>query len=288
VQVHLQLSCTEAVILSELRDMSIQIPPLLTLVIPAFNEAARLPKSLVELQKHSSSWDFPYEVVVVVEPSSDHTLELANAAAKDFPELKVIGNSVHRGKGFAVRTGMLAGQGEMLFFTDSDLSTPLKDLDRAVALFRAQPEIDLIVGSRKHPDSQILQHQSPMRELMGNTFNRIVRALAGFKFLDTQCGFKGFRAEAAREIFERARIDGFSFDVEVLLLAEAMDFTVMEVPVHWSNSPESKVNVVGDSLRMLGDLVRVRKIVREAMSRRPFMVESGASLVGRKSRRASD
>jgi dolichyl-phosphate beta-glucosyltransferase len=268
--------------------MSIQIPPLLTLVIPAFNEAARLPKSLVELQQHSSNWDFPYEIVVVVEPSSDHTLDLASAAAKNFPELKVIGNPVHRGKGFAVRTGMLAGQGEILFFTDSDLSTPLTDLDRAVALFKAQPEIDLIVGSRKHPDSQILQHQSPMRELMGNTFNRIVRTSAGFKFLDTQCGFKGFRAEAAREIFQRAQIDGFSFDVEVLLLAEAMDFTVLEVPVHWSNSPESKVNVVGDSLKMFGDLVRVRKIVREAMNRRPFMVESGASLVGRKSRRASD
>ena len=180
--------------------MSIQIPPVLTLVIPAFNEAARLPQSLVELQTHSSGWDFPYEIIVVVEPSSDHTLELAKTAAKSFPELKVIANPVHRGKGFAVRTGMLAANGELLFFTDSDLSTPLTDLDRAVTLFKAQPDIDLIVGSRKHPDSQILQHQSPMRELMGNTFNRLVRALAGFKFLDTQCGFKGFRADAAREI----------------------------------------------------------------------------------------
>jgi dolichyl-phosphate beta-glucosyltransferase len=276
-QVRLHLSCTEAVILCELRDMSIQIPPALTLVIPAFNEAARLPKSLLELQKHSSAWDFPYEIIVVVELSSDRTLELAKAAAITFPELKVIGNTVHRGKGFAVRTGMLAGRGEMLFFTDSDLSTPLKDLDRAIALFRTQPDIDLIVGSRKHPDSQILQHQSPMRELMGNTFNRFVRAMAGFKFLDTQCGFKGFRAHAARAIFERAQIDGFSFDVEVLLLAEAMNFVVMEVPVHWSNSPESKVRVVEDSLKMLQDLFQVRKIVREAMSRSPFAVESGAS-----------
>jgi dolichyl-phosphate beta-glucosyltransferase len=276
-QVRLRLSCTEAVILCELRDMSIQIPPALTLVIPAFNEAARLPNSLVELQKHSSAWDFPYEIIVVVELSSDRTLELARTAAETFPELKVIGNTIHRGKGFAVRTGMLAGRGEMLFFTDSDLSTPLRDLDRAIALFKAQPDIDLIVGSRKHPDSQILQHQSPMRELMGNTFNRFVRALAGFKFLDTQCGFKGFRAHAAREIFERAQIDGFSFDVEVLLLAEAMNFVVMEVPVHWSNSPESKVKVVGDSLKMLGDLFRVRKIVRDAMALRPFVVESRAS-----------
>jgi dolichyl-phosphate beta-glucosyltransferase len=268
---------TEAEILCELRDMSIQIPPVLTLVIPAFNEAARLPQSLVELQRHSSGWDFPYEIIVVIEPSSDHTVELAKAAAKSFPELKVIANPVHRGKGFAVRTGMLAANGELVFFTDSDLSTPLTDLDRAVALFKAQPDIDVIVGSRKHPDSQILQHQSPMRELMGNTFNRLVRALAGFKFLDTQCGFKGFRADAAREIFERAQIDGFSFDVEVLLLAETMNFVVMEVPVHWSNSPESKVKVVGDSLKMLRDLFQVRKIVRDVMNRRPLAVESGAS-----------
>ena len=268
---------TEAEILCELRDMSIQIPPVLTLVIPAFNEAARLPQSLVELQRHSSGWDFPYEIIVVVEPGSDHTVELAKTAAKSFPELKVIANPVHRGKGFAVRTGMLAANGELVFFTDSDLSTPLTDLDRAVGLFKAQPDIDLIVGSRKHPDSQILQHQSPMRELMGNTFNRLVRALAGFKFLDTQCGFKGFRADAAREIFERAQIDGFSFDVEVLLLAEVMNFVVMEVPVHWSNSPESKVKVVGDSLKMLRDIFQVRKIVRDAMNRQPIAVESGAS-----------
>jgi dolichyl-phosphate beta-glucosyltransferase len=257
--------------------MSIQIPTVLTLVIPAFNEAARLPQSLVELQKHSAGWDFPYEIIVVVEPGSDRTLELARAAAKNFPELNVIGNPVHRGKGFAVRTGMLAGRGEMLFFTDADLSTPLTDLDRAVALFKAEPDLDLIVGSRKHPDSRILQHQSPLREEMGNTFNRLVRAMAGFKFLDTQCGFKGFRAEAAREIFERQQLDGFSFDVEVLLLAEAMSFVVLEVPVHWSNSPESKVNVVGDSLKMLRDLIRIRKMVRDALERRPFAVGSGAS-----------
>jgi dolichyl-phosphate beta-glucosyltransferase len=257
--------------------MSIQIPPLLTLVIPAFNEAARLPQSLVELKKHGDGWDFPYEILVVVEPSSDETLDLAKTAAKSFPELRVIGNSVHRGKGFAVRTGMLAGRGEMLFFTDCDLSTPLPDLDRAIALFRSESELDIIVGSRKHPDSQILQHQSAIRELMGNTFNRMVRTLAGFKFLDTQCGFKGFRAQTAREIFKRQQIDGFSFDVEVLLLAQAMGFVIIEVPVHWSNSPESKVRVVGDSLKMLGDLLRVRKIVHDALDRLPFLNQASAS-----------
>jgi len=269
----LRLDCTEAVILCELRDMSIQIQPLLTLVIPAFNEAARLPQTLVELRRHGATWDFPYEIVVVVEPSSDGTLELVEGELKTFPELKVIGNRVHRGKGFAVRTGMLAGRGELLFFTDADLSTPLADLDRAIALFRANPEVDLIVGSRKHPESQILQHQSRLREMMGNTFNRIVRQLAGFNFLDTQCGFKGFRSQAAREIFSRQQINGFSFDVEVLLLAQALDFRIFEMPVHWSNSPESKVHVVSDSLKMLADLFRVRQVVKESLQRRPVLAQ---------------
>ncbi|MBV9274432.1 MAG: glycosyltransferase family 2 protein [Verrucomicrobia bacterium] len=249
--------------------MSIQIPPLLTLVIPAFNEASRLPQTLTELTRHCAAWDFSYEIVVVVEPSSDGTLELVEKAGESFPELRVIGNRMHRGKGFAVRTGMLAGRGEMLFFTDADLSTPLADLDRALTLFRANPEIDLIVGSRKHPDSEILQHQSRVRELMGNTFNRIVRRLAGFKFLDTQCGFKGFRAHAAREIFTRQQIDGFSFDVEVLLLAQVLGLRILEIPVHWSNSPESKVHVVGDSLKMLIDLFRVRHRVKLSLERNP-------------------
>lgn len=259
--------------------MSIQIPPLLTLVIPAFNEASRLPQTLTELTRHCAAWDFAYEIVVVVEPSSDGTLDLVEKAAGSFPELRVIGNRVHRGKGFAVRTGMLAGRGEMLFFTDADLSTPLADLDRALTLFRANPEIDLIVGSRKHPDSKILQHQSRLRELMGNTFNRIVRRLAGFKFLDTQCGFKGFRAHVAREIFARQQIDGFSFDVEVLLLAQALGFRILEIPVHWSNSPESKVHVVGDSLKMLIDLFRVRQTVKESLERNPILAQTGRGRV---------
>jgi dolichyl-phosphate beta-glucosyltransferase len=252
--------------------MSIQIPPLLTLVIPAFNEAARLPQTLTELTRHCAVWDFSYEIVVVVEPSSDGTLELVRQ--RSFPELKVIGNRVHRGKGFAVRTGMLAGRGEILFFTDADLSTPLTDLDRALSLFRANPEVDLILGSRKHPESQILQHQSRLREMMGNTFNRIVRQLAGFKFLDTQCGFKGFRAHAAREIFSQQQIDGFSFDVEVLLLAQALGFRILEVPVHWSNSSESKVHVVRDSLKMLVDLFRVRQMVKQSLERSPILAQT--------------
>jgi dolichyl-phosphate beta-glucosyltransferase len=261
---------TEAVILCELRDMSTQILPHLSLVIPAYNEARRLPDTLRALKEHCSRWTFRFEVIIVVESSTDQTLAIAQAATKTFPQLKVIGNRVHRGKGFAVRSGMLASTGELVFFTDADLSTPLYEIDRALAVFESERDLQLLVGNRQHPDSEIIQHQSWMRERMGKTFNGLVRWLAGIKIRDTQCGFKGFRQTACQAIFQRQKTDGFSFDVEVLLLARALGFNVMEMPVHWSNSPDSKVRVVSDSLKMLQDVAVVRRLVRRSLEEKPY------------------
>jgi len=262
--------CTEAVILCELRDMSTQILPYLSLVIPAYNEARRLPNTLRELHDYCRRWARLFEVIIVVESSTDETLALAQAGTKTFPQLKVIGNRIHRGKGFAVRTGMLASAGELVFFTDADLSTPLYEIDRALAVFEAERDLQIIVGNRQHPDSQIICHQSWMREGMGKTFNALVRWLAGIEIRDTQCGFKGFRQAASRAIFERQRTDGFSFDVEVLLLAKALGFSVKEMPVHWSNSPDSKVRVLSDSLKMLRDVAVVRQMVRQTLEEQPY------------------
>jgi dolichyl-phosphate beta-glucosyltransferase len=262
--------CTEAVILCELRDMSTQILPYLSLVIPAYNEARRLPNTLRELHDYCRRWARLFEVIIVVESSTDETLALAQAGTKTFPQLKVIGNRIHRGKGFAVRTGMLASAGELVFFTDADLSTPLYEIDRALAVFEAERDLQIIVGNRQHPNSQIIRHQSWMREGMGKTFNALVRWLAGIEIRDTQCGFKGFRQAASRAIFERQRTDGFSFDVEVLLLAKALGFGVKEMPVHWSNSPDSKVRVVSDSLKMLRDVAVVRQMVRHTLEEQPY------------------
>jgi dolichyl-phosphate beta-glucosyltransferase len=250
--------------------MSKQFRPYLSLIIPAYKEAQRLPDTLPVIQKYVAKWTFPAEVLVVVEPSPDATLEAAEAAQKNFPALRVIANDVHRGKGYAVRTGMLQARGQLVFFTDADLSTPLSDLETALRIFEQNPRIDVIVGSRQHPDSQILHRQSPLRERMGQTFNRLVRFLAGLDLDDTQCGFKGFRQMAAREIFSRQRTDGFSFDVEVLLLARAMGFSIHEMPVHWSNSPESKVRVIRDSLAMLAEVVCMRGLVRRTVHDYPF------------------
>jgi dolichyl-phosphate beta-glucosyltransferase len=264
----------EAVILCELRDMSTQILPHLSLIIPAYNEARRLPDTLRELKEYCARWSFPFEVIIVVEPGTDDTLRLAQAAAESFPQLKVMGNRVHRGKGFAVRTGMLSSIGELVFFTDADLSTPLFEIDRALALLESDQQLQIVVGSRQHPQSKIVRHQSWMRERMGKTFNALVRWLAGIGIRDTQCGFKGFRQTAAQAIFQRQKTDGFSFDVEVLLLAGAMNFKIAEMPVHWENSPDSKVRVVLDSLKMLQEVATVRRLVSQTMEEQPYVCPS--------------
>jgi dolichyl-phosphate beta-glucosyltransferase len=263
--------CTEAVILCELRDMSTQILPHLSLVVPAYNEARRLPNTLRELHDYCGRWAFLFEVIIVVEPSTDETLTLAQASIKTFPQLRVIGNEIHRGKGFAVRTGMLASTGELVFFTDADLSTPLYEIDRALAVFETDRDVQVVVGNRQHPGSQIIRHQSWMREHMGKAFNTLVRSLARIEIRDTQCGFKGFRRVASRAIFERQKTDGFSFDVEVLLLAKALGFTVSEMPVHWSNSPDSKVRVLSDSVKMLKDVALVRRLVKHTLAEQPYV-----------------
>jgi dolichyl-phosphate beta-glucosyltransferase len=251
--------------------MSTQILPHLSLVVPAYNEARRLPNTLRELREYCGRWAFLFEVIIVVEPSADETLALAQASTKTFPQLKVIGNQIHRGKGFAVRTGMLASAGELVFFTDADLSTPLYEIDRALAIFEANRDIHVIVGNRQHPGSQIIRHQSWTREHMGKTFNLLVRRLAGIEIRDTQCGFKGFRQVASRAIFDRQKTDGFSFDVEVLLLAQALGFTVAEMPVHWANSPDSKVRVLSDSVKMLKDVALVRRLVKRTLAEQPYV-----------------
>lgn len=250
--------------------MSNEIRPLLSLVIPAYNEAIRLPATLQRIQDHRRLWSFPSEIIIVVEPSEDRTLALAENAAKSVSQLVVLTHHEKRGKGFAVRSGMLRARGDFIFFTDADLSTPLEDLDAGLQRFRKDRSIHVIVGNRQHPETRILLRQNLGREWMGKVFNRFAQTMTGLKIGDTQCGFKGFRHRAAKEIFGRQRIDGFSFDVEVLLLARALGFSTVEVPVHWTNSAASRVRVFRDSLEMLRDLLRVRRLVKKTLYEFPY------------------
>jgi dolichyl-phosphate beta-glucosyltransferase len=212
-----------------------------------------------------------FEILVVVEQSTDGTLELAREATAKQANFRVIDNQVHRGKGYAVRSGMRQARGAVAFYMDADLSVPLEEIDEFLAWFEAHPEEDVLIGSRQHPSSRIERRQGLIRQTMGRTFNRILRCISLLPFRDTQCGFKAFRREAAREIFSLQTIDGFAFDVEVILLARGLGCRIRELPVRWLNSTESKVRIVRDSLRMFMDVIVIRRrIARVRAFRKPI------------------
>ncbi len=233
--------------------------PYLSIVIPAYNEAQRLPTTLEQLGQFCREAPWPVEVLIVVEQSTDGTLQIAREHPRQQAHsFKVIDNGPQRGKGHAVRSGMLQAEGEFVFYMYADLSVPLLDVYPFVKLFEEDASVDVLVGNRQHAQSRITLAQGWLRRSMGQTFNRIISTLALADVRDTQCGFKAFRRKACREIFSRQKIDGFAFDVEVLTLAHRLGFRIADMPVEWINSPESKVHIIRDSLRMLRDVVKVR------------------------------
>lgn len=241
--------------------------PDVSLIIPAFNEATRLPQSLLKIVEFTGGNAFSYEVLVVVEKSTDGTLELAREIGAKQANFKIVDNEIQLGKGHAVRSGMLLAKGGIQFYMDADLSVPLEDVLFFLEYFRTHPEADVLLGNRQHKDSLILKKQSLLRRKMGQTFNRIIQSLSLLDVRDTQCGFKAFRKKASHEIFSRQRLDGFAFDVEVLLLAKKLGFNIADLPVHWANSPDSKVNIVRDSLQMFADTIKVRRLVEKTERR---------------------
>ena len=237
----------------------------LSIVIPAYSEAKCLPESIKEIQRFLGTINLHAEVIVIVEKSNDGTLEMSRSAIDGDPCFKIIDNLVHRGKGYAVRTGMLMAKGKYIFFMDADLSTPLAEVLSFLDHFTSHQEVQILIGSRAHARSQILRRQHPIRENMGKMFNMLVQRLAMKGIKDTQCGFKAFRAEACREIFSRQRLNGFAFDVEVLVLARELSYLIEVLPVRWINFPESKVHMVRDSFKMLWNLLWIRRIVRRTL-----------------------
>jgi glycosyltransferase involved in cell wall biosynthesis len=203
--------------------------------------------------------------LIVVERGTDGTLEIAADFAARQAHFQAIGNPVQRGKGHAVRTGMLRARGEHIFYLDADLSVPLREVTAFLEAFAAHPEIAVLIGNRQHAWSRITRAQSWLRRTMGQAFNRLLQGAGLAVARDTQCGFKAFRRAAAQAIFARQKLNGFAFDVEVLLLAQRLGFRIGDLPVEWINSPESKVRIVSDSLRMLRDAARVRRLVDETL-----------------------
>jgi len=236
--------------------------PYLSIVVPAYNEARRLPPTLTALVEFFRGFTRTYEVFIVVEQSTDGTLEIAAKQVAQQAHFQVIDNGPKRGKGHAVRSGMQRARGEIVFYMDADLSVPLAEVPPFLRHFEQSPTVDVLIGNRQHSMSRITRRQSPLREGMGKIFNRVLQTMALVDLRDTQCGFKAFRQAACREIFSRQQVEGFAFDVEVLLLASRLGYAVEDLPVEWINSPESHVEIVADSLRMLRDTWQIRRRLR--------------------------
>jgi len=228
---------------------------ILSIVIPAYNENDRLGNSLDRILSYVKGRHIPFEMIVVDDGSKDETVRVAREKLSGVSH-QVIENGVNRGKGFSVRRGVQAAKGKYVLFTDADLSTPIEEIEKLMPYL--EKGYDLAIGSRGVQSSQVEVHQNVLRETMGRTFNVIAHAVAFRGIKDSQCGFKLFKNEAAQSLFEHQKIDGFCFDAEVIFLAQKMGYRIAEVGVRWMNSPQSKVRILGDSLRMLIDLVRIR------------------------------
>ncbi len=229
--------------------------PELSIVIPAFNEERRLPETLRRVRAYLEARRADAEVIVVDDGSRDATAALVEARRGEFPGLRLVSNGVNRGKGYSVRHGMREARGRIVLFTDADLSAPIEEADKLLAAMR---DHEVAIGSRGVDRSLIEVHQSPLRELAGMVFNFLVRAITGLRFVDTQCGFKAFLREPSRIIFEQQRIERFGFDPEVLFLAKRHGLRAVEIPVRWAHDPQTKVNMVRDSLRMFGEVLSIR------------------------------
>ena len=238
------------------------VAPDLSLIIPAYNEEKRLPATLDRIAKYLGEQAFTYELLIVDDGSQDQTSQVALDFGARHPWSRLLrledegGRAVNRGKGFAVRSGMLSAVGRDRLFSDADLSTPIEEMEKMLPLLKG--ECDLAIASRALPGSNLTVHQPWHREAMGRTFNLFVRLAIGTPISDTQCGFKAMPGDVAQHLFSLARVDGFGFDTELIFLAALKGLRVREVPVTWHHAEESRVNPLLAPLQMMRELAQVR------------------------------
>ena len=228
--------------------------PYLSVVVPAYNEEARIGRTLDEIEAYLSGRTFTWEILVVDDGSVDRTREIVEEACRRIPGIRVL-PVAHGGKGWAVRQGMLSARGRLRFMADADLAMPIDQLDGF--LIRADEGCDVMIASREAPGARRFG-EPHMRHVMGRVFNWVVRLLAVRGIQDTQCGFKCLTAEAADALFRVMSIDGFGFDVELLYVAKKRGLSVIEVPIQWRYQPRSKVRPLRDSILALTDILRIR------------------------------
>jgi len=234
--------------------------PDLSIIIPAYNEEQRIIPTLQSIAAFLHSDRIIAEVLVVDDGSRDGTARCVEEMVNSFPQLRLVRNPGNRGKGYSIRHGFAESRGRRVLMSDADLSTPIEEIHKLLP-FLVSKGYGGAIGSRAVDRSTVEVPQGWLRRTMGKTFNRLVRMLTGLPFRDTQCGFKLLDREAFLPIFRVARVDRFSYDVEILMLARRRGIGIAEIPVIWRNSPQSKVNFARDSVQMLGDIVRM--VIRE-------------------------
>jgi dolichyl-phosphate beta-glucosyltransferase len=230
----------------------------LSVVVPAYNEAERIPKTLRRLNEYLGGNSFTYEILVVLDGPSDSTRDVLKQLSGEIQHLKIIDRAINRGKGFTVREGMLKASGCVRLFTDADNSTDIGHFELMKRLF--DQGYDLVIASRSSKDAPEAKQTVPQvwyKRFLGKLGNLIVQIVAVRGLWDTQCGFKAFRAEVAEQIFSQTKVSGWGFDIEVLALARALKFKVGVIPAHWVNDERSHVGWL-DYFRVLGDAIKVR------------------------------
>ncbi|MFA5088786.1 MAG: dolichyl-phosphate beta-glucosyltransferase [Candidatus Omnitrophota bacterium] len=228
----------------------------ISVVIPAYNEADCIQNTLCQVHDYLCRHFSRHEIIVVDDGSTDSTREKVLAMPPRGIPVRLILNGKNSGKGFSVKTGVLAADSDYVLFSDADLSTPIDEAGRFVSCLRAGT--DVVLGSRALHDSQVIKRQGFLRRNMGRTFNILIQIMLFKGIKDTQCGFKCFKGQVAQDLFKRQRLAGFCFDVEILFIARKLHYSCEEIPVRWINREASRVAMVKDSLKMFFDLFKIK------------------------------
>jgi dolichyl-phosphate beta-glucosyltransferase len=227
-----------------------------SIVIPAYNESQRVVRTLDRVLAYIAQQNWTAEVIVVNDGSRDNTAEIINGFAQRHPIVRLVENPGNRGKGYSVRNGMLHATGDIVLFSDADLSSPIEEATKLFASLAAGA--DVAIGSRWLRSELQTERQPLYRQLFGRIFNLLLRVFLGIRFKDTQCGFKAFTRQAAAAVFPRQRIERWGFDAELIFLSQKLGFRVDEIPVSWAHDERSKISPLKDGLNMFLDILRVR------------------------------
>jgi len=230
--------------------------PHYSIVIPAYNESARIPATLQSILSYVRAKGWTTEIIVVNDGSRDTTAEVVREFARTSPEVRLVENPGNHGKGYSVRHGMLQAVGDVVMFTDSDLSAPIEE---AELLFAAIAQgADIAIGSRWLEKGRQTHRQPLYRQFFGRCFNAVTRAVMGLKFADTQCGFKAFTRDAAQTVFQLQTIEGWGFDPEILFIAVKRGYRIVEVPVSWAHDERTRMSYLKDGMKMLREIATIR------------------------------